>query len=273
MIVSAKFTRLWLATKQIPCLLRPHSRPPCISREARFCVQGGVDAEDRASFPAIWARNHCPGKGIRSGGLGRPGLGNQHHHLRARTEPNLFIAKYLPLPPPPLVVWLDLCQGLEALNSTQLFVLSEHSGGVGSYLERFRAGQKCSGLFLFLAGPFHFWAERFHFFGRAISYSLAGSGLLNFTFCQDGQRSDWVKSLAKKTAKQLRIGKPDGPPKYTELHELSGLGLNQREAEALNLNFASLCVTGLLSKPRIFQSLGLDKPKILKGFREGQILL
>lgn len=53
-----------------------------------------------------------------------------------------------------------------------------------------------------------------------------------------------MEDLAKKTKKQMRIGKPGGPPLYTSMSgvDVSKLQLNKREVEALNLNFASLWV-------------------------------
>lgn len=52
-----------------------------------------------------------------------------------------------------------------------------------------------------------------------------------------------MKGLAKKEFKKLKIGSPNGPPKYTDtIDNLEKLGLNQREQEALNLNFGALWV-------------------------------
>ena len=64
---------------------------------------------------------------------------------------------------------------------------------------------------------------------------------------QDGARSRAILDLAKAAKKKLRVGKPHGPPRYTKdsanVDSLEGLNLNQREQEALDLNFASLWVT------------------------------
>ena len=47
-------------------------------------------------------------------------------------------------------------------------------------------------------------------------------------------------SLAKKIKRDLRMGKANGPMVFSKHHDLSGLGLNGREIEALDLNHASL---------------------------------
>ena len=57
---------------------------------------------------------------------------------------------------------------------------------------------------------------------------------------QDGARRADIVSLAKKLKRDLRMGKSDGPVVYSKHHDLSGLGLNDRETEALDLNHASL---------------------------------
>ena len=51
-------------------------------------------------------------------------------------------------------------------------------------------------------------------------------------------------SLAKKLKRDLRMGKANGPMVFffSEHHDLSGLSLNGREVEALDLNYASLDV-------------------------------
>ena len=47
-------------------------------------------------------------------------------------------------------------------------------------------------------------------------------------------------SSAKKIKRDLRMGKANGPMVFSKHHDLSGLGLNGREIEALDLNHASL---------------------------------
>lgn len=49
-------------------------------------------------------------------------------------------------------------------------------------------------------------------------------------------------SLAKKLKRDLRMGKANGPMVFSKHHDLSGLSLNGREVEALDLNYASLDV-------------------------------
>ena len=75
---------------------------------------------------------------------------------------------------------------------------------------------------------------------------------------QDGHRSSVIVNLAKKTKKSLRIGKCGGPPAYTVVNDLGHCGLNKREQEALNLNFASLraaclCFGGLKASAYILK--------------------
>ena len=63
---------------------------------------------------------------------------------------------------------------------------------------------------------------------------------------QDGLRSDHIKQLAKASKKSLRLGKHNGPPVYTAKFagdlERNNVILNQREKEALDLNFGVLSV-------------------------------
>lgn len=66
---------------------------------------------------------------------------------------------------------------------------------------------------------------------------------------KDGRRSSEIKALAKKAFKTLNIGKPNGPPVYTDSLD-NDVKLNQREVEALNLNYATLWVAWI-GTPRV----------------------
>ena len=62
---------------------------------------------------------------------------------------------------------------------------------------------------------------------------------------QDGPRNAHIKKMAKAAKKELKLGKPSGPPIYTAQNDAVVSGLNKREKEALDINYGILNVTRL----------------------------